>query len=153
MSNRFTFSVPDDTPLFDVLNALVFFGRPVVEVGEVKGGFQVSVMCSAQDVAAYRAYVTRMGWNGAPAVKSVPVENKAPAAQPPAAEKPAKKAVGVFDEYNLDELMGRSAKIISDFIVTHEDELGLNDYQAMLDRELAGKKRSTVIAGLQAHLA
>jgi hypothetical protein len=35
-------------------------------------------------------------------------------------------------------------------ILAHEDDLGLNDYQAMLDHELAGKKRSTVIAGLQA---
>ncbi len=149
MSNQFTFTVPDTAPLFDVLNALVLFGRPVVETKEVKGGFQVSVMASAQDVAAYRAYVTRMGWNDAP--KPVLAENKveeAPAAQPPA----AKQAVGVFEEYNLDELMSRSAKIISDFLAAHEDELGLNDYQAMLDRELAGKKRATVIAGLRAHL-
>ena len=28
---------------------------------------------------------------------------------------------------------------------------GLDNYGAMLDRELVGKKRSTVIAGLQAH--
>jgi hypothetical protein len=28
-----------------------------------------------------------------------------------------------------------------------QDDLGLKDYQAMLDRELAGKRRSTVIAG------
>ncbi len=60
--------------------------------------------------------------------------------------------MGVFDEHKLDELMGRSAKVISDFIAAHEDELGLNDYKAMLDREMAGKKRNTVIARLQGHL-
>ena len=56
------------------------------------------------------------------------------------------------EEYNLDELMGRSARIISDFIAAHQAELGASDYQAMLDRAMAGKKRATVIAGLQAHL-
>ncbi len=64
----------------------------------------------------------------------------------------AKKAVGIFEEFSLDELMSRSAKIISEFIVAHQDELGLNDYQAMLNRELAGKKRSSVVSALQALL-
>jgi hypothetical protein len=148
MSNQFTFTVPDDAPLFDVLNVLVYFGRPVVETREVKGGFKVSVMASAQDVAAYRAYVARMGWNDAPKPAVPVLAESRPAAQPPA----AKKAVGALDEYNLDELMSRSAKVISDFIAAHEDKLGTKDYQAMLDRELAGKKRATVVAGLQVHL-
>jgi hypothetical protein len=110
-----------------------------------QGRVQVSVMSSAQDMAAYRAYSHKMGSDGA--AKLAPAENK-PAAQLPA----VKKAVGVFEEHNLDELMGHSAKVISDFIAAHQDELALNDYQAMLDYELAGKKRVTVIAGLQAHL-
>ena len=101
-------------------------------------------------MAGHGAYARRFG--NPVLVVNKPAREKAvnPAVQPPAAPEPPKKSI--FEEYNLDELMSRSAKVISDFIAAHEDELGLSDFQAMLDREMAGKKRSTVIAGLQAHL-
>jgi hypothetical protein len=36
------------------------------------------------------------------------------------------------------------------FLAAHEDELGIKDYEAMLEHEMAGKKRKSVSGGLQA---
>jgi hypothetical protein len=38
----------------------------------------------------------------------------------------------------------------ADFLAAHEGGLGIKDYEAMLDHELAGKKHKSVIGGLQA---
>ena len=59
MNNVFVFQIPGTTPLADLLNALVYFGRPVVESKAIPGGFQVSVIAQAQDIPAYQAYVRR----------------------------------------------------------------------------------------------
>jgi hypothetical protein len=42
-----------------------------------------------------------------------------------------------------------NAQAISTFLAAHEDELGINDYQRMLEWEIAYKKRSTVVKALK----
>ena len=159
MNNQFSFIVPDNTPLDVLLDALVFFGRPVIESKEVNGGYQVSVMADAQSMASYRAYAHKMGLDGVVA-KPVLAENKpaketvkgtpAGAAKQPAPAEP--KPSGIFQQYNLDELMGRAVRVITEFMAAHTDQLTPADYEAMLNRELAGKKRSSVVSALQALL-
>jgi hypothetical protein len=58
--------------------------------------------------------------------------------------------IGVFGEYSLEELMGQSVDTISTFLAAHEDELGLKDFQDMLEWEQIHRKRSTLIKGLKA---
>jgi len=48
--------------------------------------------------------------------------------------------VGVFEEYDLPELMRRLAVEIPAFVAAHEDELFETDYRAMQEAKLATKK-------------
>jgi hypothetical protein len=50
----------------------------------------------------------------------------------------------------VEELMGQSVDTISTFLAAHEDELGLKDFQDMLEWEQIHRKRSTLIKGLKA---
>ena len=49
----------------------------------------------------------------------------------------------------VDDLLKLQVAEISAWLSDHEEELGIRDYEAILAREVAGKKRSTVVKGLK----
>ena len=51
--------------------------------------------------------------------------------------------VGITEPVTVDDLLKLPVAEISAWLSNHEEELGINDYEAILAKEVAGKKRST----------
>jgi hypothetical protein len=56
--------------------------------------------------------------------------------------------VGITEPVTVDDLLKLPVAEISAWLADHE--LGIKDYEAILAKEVAGKKRSTVVNGLKA---
>jgi hypothetical protein len=127
--------VRSTTPLGDVLEFLASTNRPIRRLTTYTDGWDIELDIAPVEQARLLPKATAHGLvvGGRQHTKPVePVEN-----------------VGVFGEYSLEELMGQPVKAIDTFLAAHEDELGLKDYQDMLEWEQTHKKRSTVVKGLR----
>jgi hypothetical protein len=128
--------VRSTTPLGDVLEFLASTNRPIRRLTPYTDGWDIEIDVAPVEQSRILPKATARGLvvGGRQYAKpAVPVEN-----------------VGVFGEYSLEELMGQSVKVIDTFLAAHEDELGIKDYQDMLEWEQTHKKRATVVKGLQA---
>jgi hypothetical protein len=136
----FKFFVPEPVHVGDLLESLVFFGRPVDAFTQHEDGYEITVACGPVQVPTFAARATSCGYIvGGRKMKSAPKQTASD--EPP--------AIGATDDYDLEELMGGSAKQINAFLAAHQDELGLKDYQDMLEWEQTHKKRATVVKRLQ----
>jgi hypothetical protein len=125
--------VRSTAPLGDVLEFLASANRPIRKLTTYTDGWDIEIDVAPVEQSRILPKATARG---------LVVGGRQHA-------KPA-TSVGVFGEYDLEELMNGPVKQINAFLAAHEDELGLKDYGDMLEFEQSHKNRATVVKGLQA---
>jgi hypothetical protein len=139
----FKFFVPEPVHVGDLLESLVFFGRPVDTFTQYEDGYEITVACGPVQVPTFAARATSCCYIvGGRKMKS--------AAKQTVGDEPT--TIGATDDYDLEELMDGSVKEIRAFLATRDDELFETDYQAMLTYEQGHKNRKSVVRVLRAAL-
>jgi len=130
---RHKFFVPKSVSTFDTLEFLVAAGRPLLSVQRYPDGLEIELNLGSADQNRTLNKASMYG---------LVIGGRQ--------HHSAKDTIGVTEPVTVDDLLKLPVAEISAWLSDHEEELGIKDYEAILAKEVAGKKRSTVVKGLKA---
>ena len=122
--------IPKNVATRDVLDFVVAMGRPIQRVLAYPDGFEIMFNLAPTQQGRVLSKATMYG---------MVIGGRQHYA-----------AIGVTEPVTVDELLKLPVAEISAWLADNEEELGTRDYEAILAKEVAGKKRSTVVKGLKA---
>jgi len=125
--------IPKNVATRDVLDFVVVMGRPIQQVLAYPDGFEITFNLAPTQQGRVLTKATMYG---------MVIGGRQHYA--------AQDTVGITEPVTIDELLNLPVAEISAWLADHEEELGIKDYEVILAKEVAGKKRSTVVKGLKA---